>query len=155
MLSLPLTDVDHALRPGTVTVAAVLAITQAGMTAIASAVFAMALVWDNPWQPAAIVFLAQVTGVALLVVGAVRLFLGGGRAALVAGAALELVICAFYLVYPIVVLPDDPNGNAAEVIVPAVLGLAVLPVIVLGLAVTGRTAEYLRFIGRETRYPPG
>jgi hypothetical protein len=150
MLSLPFGAVDRALIPGPVKAAAALAVAQAGLTGVPSVVLGIAIFEENRWHPATMVLAAQLIGAVLLIVGTVRIVLGGGRSALIAGAGLDLLLCVVYLVFATIVLPRDGSATTPVVIVAIVLALylAVLPAIILGLALSAKTAEYLYSFAR-------
>jgi hypothetical protein len=83
--------------------AVALAVLAGGMTFSASAVVALALGAPDLGDPlsllAWLVLFAQLTGACLLVAGGVRLARWRGGSVLLAGAAVQVVVCAFYLVY--------------------------------------------------------
>ncbi|HET6707247.1 hypothetical protein, partial [Amycolatopsis sp.] len=99
------------------------------------------------------VVVAQVVAAVLLIVGGVRLGTGAGRGALVTGAALELGVCAGYLVHAVtVVAPDAGEPPAAAVVfvaVPVVVAAAATASLVLALRPA--TTEYLLFTQRRLR----
>ncbi len=155
MLSLPFGVVDRALIPRPVKVAATLAVVQAGLTGVPSVAVGIAVFEQNRWHPATMVLAAQLVAAVLLIIGTVRIVAGGGRSALIAGAGLDLLVCVLYLVFVAIVLPRNDIATTTTVVVAIALALylAVLPAIILGLAMSARTAEYLHFTGRGTRYP--
>jgi hypothetical protein len=93
-------------RPGVATAAAVLAFVQAGITAIPGisgiigAAGGSASTGTGLFSDAVslIVSIAIVIGVALLITGGVQLISGSTRAMMIAGTALELVICVYWII---------------------------------------------------------
>jgi hypothetical protein len=130
--------------------AATLACVQAGVTAITT-IIVFADVFDGGERAAfdVVAGAAQAAGVALLIIGAVRLLRGAGRSAAVAGFALELAICLYYLVS----FAAGGTGEAAGLVAVPVF-FAIMPVIGLllvtsrrpGTARTGTVAAILAFV---------
>ncbi|ALG12641.1 hypothetical protein [Kibdelosporangium phytohabitans] len=141
-----------AAKPGSVTGAAVLGFIQAGITLITtgilfSALFGTASVQDSSAAFGWILALAQLAGLVLLIFGAVRLLSGSSRTLYIVGAALELVICAYYLISFLAI----PNGGmfaeqvadlkAAMAVIPIVF--AIMPLIGLILALGSAAGNYV------------
>lgn len=138
-------------RPGTIMAAAVLGYVQAGITLIPTILLIAGLgaasdVGDTGevvlgW----LVMLAQLAGVVLLILGGVKLAGGTTRNIYVAGAALELVICVYYLIR--IVAADDAGLEFAEDMKAAAtifpLFFAIMPVIGLAMALGGAGAQWL------------
>ncbi len=89
-------------RPGVVTAAAVLAYVQAGITGTLTPVLFASLfvrqAGTGAVQMDMLAVLATWVGAALLIAGGVWLTRGGSRVLLVVACALELAICAYYLI---------------------------------------------------------
>ncbi|MFC5289164.1 hypothetical protein ACFPM7_19105 [Actinokineospora guangxiensis] len=144
---------EHAplTRPGTITAAAVLGYVQAGITLIPTILLIAGLgaasdVGDTGevvlgW----LIVLAQLAGSALLIFGGVKLSGGATRTPYLAGAALELAICLYYLIR--IIAADDAGLEFAEdmkamaTIFP--LFFAIMPAIGLAMALGGSGAQWL------------
>jgi hypothetical protein len=147
--------VDEAgLRPGSTTCAAILSVL-VGIGTLIGGVLA-GVVLSEPAGTGWFALLAwsvvvtQVVAAVLLIAGGVRLAVGGGRRALVTGAALELWVCAGYLLHALAVVAPDagepPSTAVVFVAVPVVVAAAA--VATLFLALRPMTAEYLLFSRR-------
>jgi hypothetical protein len=144
---------DDVLRPRAVTSAAALAVTQAVATLIATIIVGLAFVQGGLWHPASLVVLVQLAGCGLLTVGAVRILLGVERGTLLAGAVLEVLICAAYAVYAVTVVPHGPTENANTVValISVAVVLAAAPLVIIGLARCQSAVEYVGLIGPGVR----
>jgi hypothetical protein len=137
-------------RPGSVTAAAVLAYVQAGITAITTIILFALLgsgdVGGGAVAVGVLVAVAQTAGVALLIIGGVQLASGKSRTLLIAGCALELVICLYYLisflVAPTTVL-DEQGLDAAQGVF-YVLFLAAMPTISLIISLGSNAMRFLQ-----------
>lgn len=142
---------EAGLRPGSATCAAVLGVLVGGGTLIGGAVVVMALLehagaaWFAllTWS----VVVTQVVAAVLLITGGARLATGAGRRALIAGAALELLVCACYLLHALAVVASDtdetPETVAVFITIPVVV--AAMTASSLLLALRSTTTEYLIF----------
>lgn len=138
-------------RPGTATTAAVLAFVQAGITLIPTVIFLAGLfnatgaaAEDAALGWAVVIF--QVLGAVLLIVGGVQILGGKNRAMIVAGAAVELAICVFWIIR---VAAIDSQGldvvDAGKgVIIGIAIFFAIMPTISLVMALGGTTTQYLQ-----------
>lgn len=137
-------------RPGTVTGAAVLAYIQAGITSITTILVIAGLASGNAEGGQAalgwLVGLVQVAGVVLLIMGGVQLMGGKGRNLLVVGAAVELVICVYYLISFAVVETGniDLLESAKGVLIAIAVFFAIMPTISLVLAMGSGTTQFLQ-----------
>lgn len=134
-------------RPGVVTAAAVLAFVQAGITTITTL-----LLWvgignaeGSAMALSVAVALAQTAGIVLLIWGGVQFMAGTGRTMLLAGAGLELAICLYYIVTAAVA---DAGGielleNAKTGLIAIALGFAIMPVIIVVLALGNQSTQFL------------
>lgn len=121
---------DHP-QPGTVFLAAALGMTVGGITLVAAVVLGGTVpVTAVPW----LVVGPQVVSAALLVVGGISLLLGTGRSALVAGAVLNLVLCAVHVWYIATEVPS---------LVAVPIGVTVVVAAGLALALSRVTSSYL------------
>jgi len=174
-------------RPGAAIAAAVFAFLQAGITVIATAIMVIVVTTVSDtgagglgthtsgvgtyvmivgWAVAVI----QLTGSLLLIVGGIRLVLGRGRAALISGIVLELIISLGYLVMAVVAnsaqgssefesvlrnvsqffvgMVADGGADAQAAMLPAIMVIAVLlaimPVVSLILSAVAPVGYYLR-----------
>ncbi|HEV2780232.1 MAG TPA: hypothetical protein VGX25_12645 [Actinophytocola sp.] len=136
-----------ASRPGTVTAAAVLAYVQAGITLITTILgISGASQGGSNAVVGWVVLLAQAAGIVLLIWGGIQITQGKGRVILIVGAALELVICLFYLIV-FAAVPDygiDVVEGAKAFLIGSALFFAVMPAISLILALGGSTTQWLR-----------
>ncbi len=141
-------------RPGTATTAAVLAFVQAGITLIPTVLMLAGLfsATDNGAGTTADVALgwtiviAQAIGAVLLIVGGVQLMGGKNRGVIVAGAALELAICVFWIIR-VAAIPSgglDVVDAGKGVIIGVAIFLAIMPTISLVMAVGGTTTQFLQ-----------
>jgi hypothetical protein len=137
-------------RPGSVTAAAVLAYVQAGITTITTIIL-LALLSSGDFGGGAmavgvLLVVAQTAGVALLVIGGVQLASGKSRILLIAGCALELAICLYYL-YSFLVTPTtalveqglDPARGVFYLLI-----LAVMPTISWIMSLGTNTMRFLQ-----------
>ncbi|MCE7001384.1 hypothetical protein LWC34_00795 [Kibdelosporangium philippinense] len=147
-------------RPGSVTAAAVLGFVQAGITLLTTGLLFAALFASTSEQDySALVFwslaTAQLVGLLLLTIGSVQLLSGKSRVLYLCGAALELAICAFYLVMVIgasvnaAALVSDyyAQGFAVGLSIFPVF-FAIMPMVGLFLSAGSGTGDYLRSNGR-------
>ncbi|MGQ0837287.1 hypothetical protein [Actinokineospora sp.] len=137
-------------RSGAVTSAAVLAFVQAGITTITTIiVLAGAANSSGGGGEASVSFvigLVQLAGVLLLIFGGVQLMQGKGRGLLVAGAIVEIVLSATYLV-AFAVIPTfgvDTFEGAKTFLILVALLFAVMPTISLIQALGASGTEWLR-----------
>lgn len=135
-------------RPGAVTTSAVLAYIQAGLTTITTI-----LVWigvfnleggDMALQ--ALIAVAQTVGIVLLIMGGVQIMAGKSRTLLLVGAGLEIVICLFYM---IIYSTLDSGGidvleGAKAVLIGVAIFFAVMPIIILVMALGGQATQFLQ-----------
>jgi hypothetical protein len=77
------------------------------------------------------VAVTQLTAAVLLIVGGVRLMRGAGRAVLVAGNVLHLLVCATYVLYALTVVANNSADPPATAV-----AMAVAPVVFAALPVT-------------------
>ncbi|MDQ2583461.1 hypothetical protein [Saccharothrix yanglingensis] len=138
-------------RPGTVTWAAILGVL-VGLGTLAGAVLAGVVLVEpsgTGWFAlvAWSVVVAQVVAAVLLLAGGVRLAIGAGRRALIAGAALELAVCAGYLLHALSAVAsatgESPAAAAVFIAVPIVVAAAAGASLLLALRPV--TVEYLLF----------
>lgn len=153
---------EHAppSRPGTIMAAAVLGYVQAGITLIPTILIIAGLGAASDVGETGevvlgwLIMIAQLAGCVLLILGGVKLAGGTTRNIYVAGAALELVICLYYLIR--IVAADDAGLEFAEdmkamaTIFP--LFFAIMPVIGLSLALGGAGAQWLKSRTRPMGY---
>jgi hypothetical protein len=137
-------------RPGVVTASAVLAYIQAGITAITTIlVFAGASNADAAGSSVVVQVLigvVQAVGVALLIAGAVQLMGGKSRTLMIAGCAVELVICLAYIVV-FLLIPSfglDVVQSAKAALVAIALFFAIMPTISLVLALGQQATQFLQ-----------
>lgn len=140
---------EAGLRPGSATCAAVLGVLVGVGTLIGGVLAGVVLPepagsgWFGllAWS----VVVAQVVAAVLLILGGVRLAAGHGRRALVIGAALELCVCAGYLLHALAVVAPDageaPGTAVVFVAVPVVVAAAAAAS--LFLAMHPMTAEHV------------
>ncbi|XVS67612.1 hypothetical protein ACQPYE_16635 [Actinosynnema sp. CA-299493] len=151
---------EAGLRPGSATCAAILGVIVGVGTLIGSVLAGVVLAEPvgTDWFAllAWSVVLTQVVAAVLLIVGGVRLAIGGGRGALVTGAALEFWVCGGYLLHALTVVAADAGEPPAAAVV-----FVVTPVLVaaaaassLLLAMRPMTAEYLLFSRHGHRLYP-
>jgi hypothetical protein len=140
-------------RPGTVDAATAFAYAQAGVTTLTTLASWVATMMfpnriagfgRNDLGLIAVVGLAQIAGIGLLIVGGAGVFKGEARGTLIAGCALELVICGFYLVR-YALMPQLPSHTF---LVWCAVAHAVMPVIGL-LLIQGKEAR--RYLQRPAR----
>ncbi len=138
-------------RPGSVMAAAVLAYVQAGITSITTVLAFIGLgtgdITGGDLILELLVAIAQAVGIALLIMGGVQFAAGKSRNLLVAGCALELVICLYYLIR---FLTADTDGvdqqlvNAATgVMVFIVVFFATMPTISLIISLGSSSTQFL------------
>jgi hypothetical protein len=146
---------ENGLRPPSVTCAAVLGVLAGSMTLVVSLVVFGAL--SGPGGAAVwvvlltwLVALTQVAGAVLLIIGGVRLAVGAGRTSLVAGAALQALVSAVYLVFAHTVVAHDTDEPRATVVAMTgvAIVLAAVPVVSAVLASLPTASEYLRLVAR-------
>jgi hypothetical protein len=139
-------------RPGTATTAAVLAFVQAGITLIPTVIFLAGLfnaTGDAATSDAALgwaVVIFQLLGSILLIVGGVQIMGGKNRAMIVAGAAVELAVCVFWIIR---VAAIDSQGldvvDAGKgLIIGFAIFFAIMPTISLVMALGGSTTQFLQ-----------
>lgn len=143
-------------RPGTATAAAVLAFVQAGITAIPGVLGLIGFfqansnVESSTKAQALAVAIAVLIGVALLITGGVQLLGGKSRNLLIAGAAIELAICVYYIIQALTldVGGNDAFDNAMNVAKGALVGFAIffaiMPIISLIMSVGATTTQFLQ-----------
>jgi hypothetical protein len=139
-------------RPSTVTAAAVLAFVQAGITAIpgilqlVAAVGASADIGGAAVAEGLAVAIATVVGTALLITGGVQVLGGKSRSVMIAGCALELVICVYYIIR--VGLIESAGIEAIDagkgVIIGFAIFFAIMPVISLVLTLGATSTQFLQ-----------
>jgi hypothetical protein len=139
-------------RPSTVTAAAVLAFVQAGITAVpgilqlVAAVGASADLGGGAVAEGLAVAIATVVGTALLITGGVQLLGGKSRTMLIAGCALELVICLYYIVR--IGLVDSEGIEAIDagkgVFIGFAIFFAIMPTISLVLSLGATSTQFLQ-----------
>jgi hypothetical protein len=139
-------------RPGTATAAAVLAFVQAGITAIPGFIqlFAAIGATDDLDTGAVAEGLAVsvviLIGFALLIAGGVQLMGGKSRTLLVAGSALQLAICVYYVIR--IALVDSEGVDAIDagkgVLIGFAIFFAIMPTISLILSVGATTSQFLQ-----------
>jgi hypothetical protein len=141
-------------KPGGVTGAAVLGFIQAGITLITTGILFSGLFATGGAEGTGlgwVIALAQLAGLILLIFGAVQLMSGTSRAMYLAGAGLELAICAYYLISILIADTDTESAalsstladmKAAAAVIPIVF--AVMPLIGLILALNSGTTRYLQ-----------
>src|ERR1044072_4253592 len=135
-------------RRGAVTAAATLACVQAGVTAVTTVLVLLGARGDTRAGEIGL-GLVQAVGIALLLVGAVRLLRGARRSMLIAGCGLELVLCVYYLIrYASTESTADGLTGSALVVIPVLF--AVMPATSLLLA-TSRLATGTPAAGRRGR----
>ncbi|ROP34815.1 hypothetical protein [Saccharothrix texasensis] len=141
-------------RPGTATCAALLSVL-VGVGTLIGGVLA-GVVLSEPVGTGWFALLAwsvvvtQVVAAVLSIAGGVRLAVGGGRGALVTGAALELLVCGGYLLHALTVMAPDVGEppSAAVVFVAVPVAVAATAASALVLALRPMTGEYLLFSPR-------
>lgn len=148
----------HA-RPGVATAAAVLAFVQAGITAIPGVLQLIGAASGNnndaagnpPTAVLLLVAIAELAGVALLIVGGVQLLGGKSRAMMVAGCALELAICVYWIIYAASIDSNIAGEAAAEimnagkgVLIGFAIFFAIMPTISLVMSVGATTTQFLQ-----------
>lgn len=145
-------------RPGVATAAAVLAFVQAGITMLAGIMQLVSAANGNGGQagnpPTAvmvIVAIATITGGGLLIAGAVQLMGGRSRTMIVAGCAIELALCVYWIIYA-ATFDLDVNGVDADIFADVSRGVligfaiffAVMPTISLIQSVGATTTQFLQ-----------
>jgi hypothetical protein len=146
-------------RPGTATAAAVLAFVQAGLTAIPGVLQLInapkngGLGGNPPTGVMVIVAIAEVLGVALLIVGGVQLLGGRSRNIIMAGAALELALCVYWVIWAAslssTLAGDEDFAVAAMntgkgVLIGFAIFFAVMPTITLIMSAGASTTQFLQ-----------
>ncbi|HEX6355020.1 hypothetical protein [Actinophytocola sp.] len=139
-------------RPGAATAAAVLAFVQAGITAIPGIIQVVASAGGSDTLDSSavveglIVAVVELIGVALLIIGGVQLLGGKSRSMLIAGAALELVICVYYVIRFAAI--ESAGVEAIDVGKGVLIGFAIffaiMPTISLVLSVGASTTQFLQ-----------
>lgn len=138
-------------RPGTATTAAVLAFVQAGITLIPTIIMLAGLA--NTSGAAAsdtalgwVIVLAQLIGAVLLIVGGVQILGGKNRAVIVAGAALELAICMFWIIRVAAINSEgfDVVDAGKGVIIGIAIFFAIMPAISLIMSLGATTTQFLQ-----------
>jgi hypothetical protein len=149
-------------RPGVATAAAVLAFVQAGITAIPGI---SALVGAFGGSAGAsgtglfshtvgiVVAIATVLGVALLITGGVQLMGGSTRAMMIAGTAIELAICLYWIIAALSIESDAIGASDIEVdfvnaskgvLIGFAIFFAIMPTISLILSLGQTTTQFLQ-----------
>lgn len=146
-------------RPGVATAAAVLAFVQAGLTAIPGILQLInapqngGLGGNPPTGVMIIVAIAEVIGVVLLIIGGVQLIGGKSRTLIVAGAALELAICVYWIIFAVSIdntLAGDEEFAVAAmnagkgVLIGFAIFFAIMPTITLIMSVGNSTTQFLQ-----------
>jgi hypothetical protein len=139
-------------RPSTLTAAAVLAFVQAGITAIpgilqlVAAAGASADLGGGAVAEGLAVAIATVVGTALLITGGVQVLGGKSRTMMIAGCALELVICVYYVIR--IGLIDSAGVEAIDagkgVIIGFAIFFAIMPVISIVLTLGATSTQFLQ-----------
>jgi hypothetical protein len=139
-------------RPGVATAAAVLAFVQAGITAIPGIIQLVAAGGNADNLGGATiaeglaVAVIELIGVALLITGGVQLMGGKSRSMIIAGAAIELVICLYYIIRILAV--DSAGLDAVNVAKGVTVGFAIffaiMPTISLVLSLGATTTQFLQ-----------
>jgi len=138
-------------RPGSVMAAAVLAYVQAGITSITTVLAFIGLgtgdITGGDLILELLVAIAQAVGIVLLIMGGVQFAAGKSRNLLVAGCALELVICLYYLIRFLTVDTDGVDQqlvNAATgVMIFIVVFFATMPTISLIMSLGSGATQFL------------
>jgi hypothetical protein len=138
-------------RPGSVMAAAVLAYVQAGITSITTILAFIGLasgdISGGDLILELLVAIAQAVGIALLIMGGVQFAAGKSRNLLVAGCALELAICLYYLIRFLTVDTDGVDQqlvNAATgVMIFIVVFFATMPTISLIISLGSSSTQFL------------
>jgi hypothetical protein len=147
-------------RPGVATAAAVLAFVQAGITAIPGVLQLIGAASNNNANTAAgnpptavllLVAIAELAGVALLIVGGVQLMGGKSRTMMIAGCALELAICVYWIIYAASIDSNIAGEAAADlmnagkgVLIGFAIFFAIMPTISLVMSVGATTTQFLQ-----------
>jgi hypothetical protein len=146
-------------RPGTATAAAVLAFVQAGLTAIPGVLQLInapkngGLAGNPPVGVMLIVAIAEVLGAVLLIFGGVQLLGGKSRNVIVAGAAVELALCVYWIIYAASIsstLAGDEDFAVAAmnagkgVLIGFAIFFAIMPTITLIMSVGASTTQFLQ-----------
>jgi hypothetical protein len=128
--------------------AAVLGYVQAGITLVPTILFLIGLTQAKADDAALgwIVMLAQAVGAALLIAGGVQIAGGKGRALLITGAALELAICAYWIISAALV---DSGGydiidTGKGIVIGIAIFFAIMPTISLVMSVGASTTQFLQ-----------
>jgi hypothetical protein len=146
-------------RPGTATAAAVLAFVQAGLTLIPGVLQLInapkngGLGGNPPTGVMVVVAIAEVLGAALLIFGGVQLLGGKSRNIIIAGAALELALCVYWIIWAAslsATLAGDEDFAVAAmnagkgVLIGFAIFFAVMPTITLIMSVGASTTQFLQ-----------
>jgi hypothetical protein len=142
-------------RPGSATAAAVLAFVQAGITAIPGILqlvgaFGASDIDSAVMAESLAVSIVTLIGVALLITGGVQLLGGKSRSMLIAGAAVELVICLYYIIKALAIDSGDLEGVSSAmdvakgVIVGFAIFFAIMPTISLVMSLGSTTTQFLQ-----------
>lgn len=146
-------------RPGVATAAAVLAFVQAGLTLIPGVLQLInapkngGLAGNPPTGVMIAVALAEVIGAALLIFGGIQLLGGKSRTMIIAGAAVELAICVYWIIYATSIdstLAGNEDFAVAAmnagkgVLIGFAIFFAIMPTITLVMSLGGSTTQFLQ-----------
>jgi hypothetical protein len=142
-------------RPGSATAAAVLAFVQAGITVIPGILQLVGAFGTSDIDTAIMAetlaaAIVTLIGVALLIIGGVQLLGGKSRSMMIVGAAVELVICLYYVIKALAIDSGDLEGvssaidMAKGVIVGFAIFFAIMPTISLVMSVGATTTQFLQ-----------
>jgi hypothetical protein len=142
-------------RPGSATAAAVLAFVQAGITVIPGILQLVGAFGTSDIDTAIMAetlaaAIVTLIGVALLIIGGVQLLGGKSRSMMIVGAAVELVICLYYVIKALAIDSGDLEGvssaidMAKGVIVGFAIFFAIMPTISLVMSVGSTTTQFLQ-----------
>ncbi|TDV43670.1 hypothetical protein [Actinophytocola oryzae] len=139
-------------RPGTITAAAVLGYVQAGITLIPTILMLIGVAQgtSNGGDVALgwLIVVAQLVGAALLIAGGVQIMGGKGRALLIAGAAVELAVCVYWIIQAAAVESEGIDADLVDagkgVIIGIAIFFAIMPTISLVMALGSNTTQFLQ-----------
>jgi len=142
-------------RPGSATAAAVLAFVQAGITVIPGILQLVGAFGTSDIDTAIMAetlaaAIVTLIGVALLIIGGVQLLGGKSRSMMIVGAAVELVICLYYVIKALAIDSGDLEGvssaidMAKGVIVGFAIFFAIMPIISLIMSIGATTTQFLQ-----------
>lgn len=136
-------------RPGVVTAAAVLNYVEAGVSLIPTVFFLSVLVGLEAGAGDAtelwIAIVAQFVAAGLLIAGGVQIMGGRSRSLMIAGTALEVAICVYWVVMFAVSTQDIDGAEYGTGFVAATaIFFAIMPVISLILSLGAGTTQFLQ-----------